>query len=283
MSHNVAPAIVGSRRAAARRGLLLFLSLVAVFNVIFTTVVVKTGNTVWFVVLMWSVALASVICRLVLREGFGDVSFRFGGRRTFYVLLGAVVFPIAIGLVAYGAAWVTGLADYQSPPRGFLGALLLAATATTAVSCLFTLGEEIGWRGYMLTRLIDAGVPRPVLVSGLIWAFWHAPLIISGAYVVNSGGSKLLGLAGFVVTVVSLAFVIARVRLETGSIWPAVVLHASWNSVIQNAFDHASAGPGAGIWLGEGGALVAGVAVIATTLAWRGRWTTLRSPGDPLR
>ena len=147
MSHKVAPAIVGSRRAAARRGLLLFLSLVAVFNVIFTTVVVKTGNTVWFVVLMWSVALASVICRLVLREGFGDVSFRFGGRRTFYVLLGAVVFPIAIGLVAYGAAWVTGLADYQSPPRGFLGALLLAATATTAVSCLFTLGEEIGWRG----------------------------------------------------------------------------------------------------------------------------------------
>ena len=41
-------------------------------------------------------------------------------------------------------------------------------------------GEEIGWRGYMLTRLIDAGVPAPVIVSGLIWGLWHVPLIVAG-------------------------------------------------------------------------------------------------------
>jgi membrane protease YdiL (CAAX protease family) len=270
------------RKAKARRGLALFFTLVVTFNALFTAVAVGTGNTAWFLALMWSVAVSSVICRLVLREGFGDVSFRFGGRRTLYVLLAAAAYPVAIGLVSYGIAWATGIADYHTPPHGFVPGLLLAATVSTAVGCLATTGEEIGWRGYMLTRLIDAGVPRPVLVSGLIWAAWHAPLIITGLYVVNHGGSTVVGLAGFAMTTISAAFVIARVRLETGSIWPAIVLHAAWNSVIQSAFDPATSGSGAGLWLGEGGMLVGIVSVIAAALASRGRWTRLRAPGTPV-
>jgi membrane protease YdiL (CAAX protease family) len=64
-------------------------------------------------------------------------------------------------------------------------------------------GEEIGWRGYLLTRLIDAGVPRPVLVSGLIWALWHAPLLVGGVY--PRGPSIALSLSMFTVTVVAVA------------------------------------------------------------------------------
>ncbi|MFI5960198.1 type II CAAX prenyl endopeptidase Rce1 family protein [Cryptosporangium sp. NPDC051539] len=270
------------RRMKARRGLVLFLSLVAIFNLIFVAIVVETDDTRWFLALMWSVALASVICRLFLREGFRDVSFRFGGWRTLRILLAAIAYPIAIGLIAYGIAWATGLAEYTDPPHGFLTGLLLGATVTTAVACLSTTGEEIGWRGYLLTRLIEAGVPRPVLSSGVIWALWHAPLIITGSYVVNSGGSKIIGLVGFALTTISSAFVIARVRLETGSIWPAVVLHAAWNSIIQSAFDPATTGDGAQTWLGEGGVLVSVVAVVAAALASRGRWTKLLAPGEPL-
>src|SRR3712207_7188827 len=48
------------------------------------------------------------------------------------------------------------------------------------VGLVLAAGEEIGWRGYMLTRLIDAGVPRPVFASGLIWALWHVPLVLGG-------------------------------------------------------------------------------------------------------
>jgi membrane protease YdiL (CAAX protease family) len=201
---------------------------------------------VWLLALMWSVAVSSGICRLVLREGFRDVSFRFGGRRTLVVLLAAMAYPVGIAVVAYGIAWGTGIAQYHTPPRGFLLGLLLAATVSTALNCLATTGEEIGWRGYMLTRLIDAGVRRPVLVSGLIWAAWHVPLIVTGVYEVNHGGSTIAGLAGFAMTTVSSAFVIARVRFETGSIWPPIVLHAAWNSVIQGAFDPATSGTGAG-------------------------------------
>ena len=59
---------------------------------------------------------------------------------------------------------------------------LLTATLGAVVGCLSAFGEEVGWRGYMLTRLIVADVPKPVLVSGLIWALLHIPLILSGQY-----------------------------------------------------------------------------------------------------
>ena len=42
--------------------------------------------------------------------------------------------------------------------------------------------EEVGLRGYMLTRLFAARVPQPLFVSGVIWSLWHFPLILSGVY-----------------------------------------------------------------------------------------------------
>jgi membrane protease YdiL (CAAX protease family) len=101
--------------------------------------------------LMWSAAVASIVCRLVLREGFRDVSFRFGGARTLGFVAAGVAFPFVIGFVAYGVGWATGLADYVAPPGGFVAGLLLAATLGTVLSCVWA-GEEIGWRGYLLTR-----------------------------------------------------------------------------------------------------------------------------------
>src|SRR5262245_12685043 len=87
----------------------------------------------------------------------------------------------------------------------------------------------------MLTRLIDAGVPKPVLASGIIWGVWHVPLILGGVYF--AGPSPALSALFWMVTATSFSFVFARLRLETGSVWPAIALHASWNSIIQVAFD----------------------------------------------
>lgn len=64
----------------------------------------------------------------------------------------------------------------------------------------------------------------------------------------------------------------ARLRLETGSVWPAIALHASWNSIIQVAFDPASTGAGAAVWVGESGILVALTMIVAAVVFARGRW-----------
>src|SRR3712207_2044549 len=136
----------------------------------------------------------------------------------------------------------------------------------------------------MLTRLIDAGVPRPVLASGLIWALWHVPLVLAGVYA--AGPSPLLSAVLILVGITSFGYVIARLRLETGSVWPAIVLHTAWNSVILRGFDPATTGAGTMLWVGESGILTTLALLAAAVVFSRGRWTILREPpkheGAPL-
>jgi uncharacterized protein len=276
----------------ARRGLAIYLGVVIVLTALFDVLII-TFSPLWIQGRMFAPAVASVVARLVLREGFADVSFRFGGRRTWKMILLAVVFPIIVGLVAYGIAWATGLAPFDPQPLGlvasFVGStaspvtifvVLVALTATvgTFIAAVSAAGEEIGWRGYMLTRLIDAGVPRPVLVSGLIWGLWHVPLIIAGVYV--AGSSSVVSVVLFMVAVTSMGFVLARMRLETGSLWPAIVLHGAWNSIIQGAFDPVSMGAGTTLWVGEAGILTALAVVVAAIIFSRGHWTIRRVPEE---
>ena len=270
-------------RLQARRGVLLFVGLVVVFDVLLTTAVVTTGDARWIYALMWSVAVASVICRLLLREGFRDVSFRFGGLRTLAYVVAGFAFPIVFGAVVYGIAWITGLATYVSPPDGFLPMLLMAATVGALLNMSLAAGEEIGWRGYLLTRMIDSGLPRPVLVGGVIWALWHVPGIVAGVYLADTGQSRLLTALLFIGYITAFSFVFARFRLATGSIWPAIVLHGAWNSIIQGPFDGSTGGANAGLWTGEGGILVMlGMVGVAVVIVFVRPWRMLRSPGDPI-
>jgi membrane protease YdiL (CAAX protease family) len=155
--------------------------------------------------------------------------------------------------------------------------IVVAATIVTIYSVRTAAGEEIGWRGYMLTRLIDAGLPKPILVSGLIWGLWHVPLILGGVYLV--GPPPLLAAVLWMVTATAFSFVFARLRLETGSVWPAITLHSAWNAIIQTAFDPASHGAGAELWIGESGILIALTMIVAAVVFSCGRWTICRTPG----
>ena len=80
------------------------------------------------------------------------------------------------------------------------------------------------------------------------------------------------------VTATAFSFVFARLRLETGSVWPAIALHAAWNAIIQAAFDPASTGAGTELWIGESGIFVALTMIVAAIIFSRGRWTIRRVP-----
>jgi membrane protease YdiL (CAAX protease family) len=130
----------------------------------------------------------------------------------------------------------------------------------------------------MLTRLIDAGVPAPVIVSGLIWGLWHVPLIVAGI-IYGAHPSTALAVGVFMVSATSAGVIIARFRLDTGSTWPPIAFHAAYNSVIQTAFTPATAGPDAPLWVEEAGILVAVTLVLVAVLFSLGRWRMLRWPG----
>jgi membrane protease YdiL (CAAX protease family) len=273
-------------RQKARRGLAIFFAILVPLSAIFEVLIITTGDFSWLILLVWVPALASVVARLVLHEGFSDVSFRLGGRRGWRAIVLALVFPIVVGLIAYGVAWMTTLArfaprsdlagDAVSPLTALVVILAVSTTIGTVTLTLTAAGEEIGWRGYMLTHLIDAGVPRPVLVSGLLWGLWHIAGTLTGVYA--TGPWPVLSAVLLVVTITSLGYVIGRMRLETGSIWPAIAVHAAWNSIIVGAFDSATTGAGAALWVGESGVLTALTLVVAAFLFSRGRWTIRRQP-----
>ena len=92
---------------------------------------------------------------------------------------------------------------------------------------VLVIGEEIGWRGFLLPVLL--GRMSPLLasgVTGVLWAFWHAPLyFIPG---MPSFGDPFLA---FVAWVIPLTFVLTWLWLRTRSVIVTTVAHGSANVV----------------------------------------------------
>ena len=290
MDHTIAVA-----KQTARRGLTVYFVVLVVGSAFFETRILQTGESInkvqrLILALMYMPALASLVARFTLREGFGDVSLRWGGREGSRGVLLGWVYPMAVGFLAYGIAWTMGLAEFQRPlsPRSHLyldsaaanltASFILMATLGTGVGCLSAFGEELGWRGYMLTRLITAGVPKPVFMSGLIWAFWHVPLILSGQYA--SGPQPWLSAILFVIGVVATGYLTAYLRLQSGSVWPAVITHSAWNAIIQGTFDRATVGTPLAV--GESGWLTMIASVVMLLLMAHGSWSLQLRPTERL-
>lgn len=232
-----------------------------------------------------SPGLASVITRLLRGEGFADVSFRRRGPRMKQALLLALGLPLVVGTAAYGVAYLLGLIEFNPPP---FPAAVSPPLAQFAVNLAFVLtvgillllpstgGEEIGWRGYLLPRLIEARLPQPILLSALIWGAWHLPVVFAGVYL--PGTSLLPAVVLLMLATLAFGTLLAWMRLATGSIWPCILAHAAWNSVINGAFTPATTETGARLWTGETGVLVV-LALVLATLLLRRSWQPDRIDG----
>jgi hypothetical protein len=232
--------------------------------------------------LMWTPAIASLLVRLIRREGFRGIGFRVRSRGMLALIGLAIAFPIIVGFISYGGAWLSGLAEFRSlvpggaaaadtgtaagmnPATGLLLSIGKAATIVTLFGTVMVAGEEIGWRGYMTGVLMKSGLRAPYVVGGLIWATWHTPLILSGQY--TSGPYPVISALTFAVLAVALHSLYSHWWARSGSLLPAIVAHSAWNSVIQHPFDGHTAGEGAWLWLGDSGILVVAVAAVLIAL-----------------
>ena len=138
----------------------------------------------------------------------------------------AVALTIPLALTATGLAVAT-LAGWYSPGHLPGPATITPLALSALVSVPLYFGEELGWQGYLLPRLLRHGRTRGLLIGGAIWGAWHVPMTaLGGSY---PGHSILLGIPVAVVTAMLLGTVIATVRLTTGSVWAAVATHISLN------------------------------------------------------
>jgi membrane protease YdiL (CAAX protease family) len=136
--------------------------------------------------------------------------------------------PLALGILVAGAATsaaalaAAGVAgdDVLAAVRDH-GAILAGHLALQLA--IIALGEEIGWRGWLLPTLAARTTRlRASLGVGAIWGLWHAPALVQGG--MASGGMLLVGALGLSILFTALWALAGRRPFV------AVVAHATVNA-----------------------------------------------------
>ncbi len=164
----------------------------------------------------------------------------------------------------------------------FTGRLLTVMALGGALNLVFALGEALGWRGTLSPRLESLwGRPAAVVVGGVVWGLWHAPLILLGYNYPDA--PRWLGLVAMVVLCTGMGGILYWLTVRFGSVWPAALAHGV-NNATAALIMAALLAPGAsldtvnGSALGWPGWVVYGAAVIVGLVAVRRR--RLAFPAD---
>ena len=190
--------------------------------------------------------ICHVLTRVITKEGFnfsGDDNSYFGivfkdGKWKYFLL--AFLLPwfyseagnlieLALDPVRYDPEYYISLGI----EKRLLFILPAAAIVTGIVGSFAAFGEEGGWRGYMMPKLIKImGRGRALIVGGIIWGLWHAPLTCVGHnFGMDYPGFPYLGIILMCLFCTALGTVLMYVTIKTNSIWPAAFMHAVNNSV----------------------------------------------------
>lgn len=155
----------------------------------------------------------------------------------------AIALPILIVLVIpWGIATLLGFASFTgfdpSVPDWLVNTVIGFALVT-----FLALGEEIGWRGYLLPRMQQLMPKRhAALAVGFIHGLFHLPLILLTTTYNDVGNRALVSVT--VVTAITAAGVLyAWLRDRSGSVWPVAIAHSAVNTVIDGAFLFAVVSP----------------------------------------
>ena len=213
----------------------------------------EVGSTLYVIALvavMFVPGLSALFVRLfVERQGFADAGLRWGRGRYY---LAAWLLPVVFGAAAFGLAiwlrqaefdpWMTELMvqiktrvpETKLPPFARLRVYVILGSLTQAVliNTIPCLGEEFGWRGYLLMRLLPLGTGRALVLTGAIWGVWHAPIILQGH---NYPDHPALGVPLMIGFCILLGVIFGWLRLASGSVFTAAVAHASINGPANTA------------------------------------------------
>ncbi|MCE7043181.1 CPBP family intramembrane glutamic endopeptidase [Dyadobacter sp. CY312] len=150
-----------------------------------------------------------------------------------YILIFAL--PILIMLIGIG------IFHLSAKPVGPFSLPKLGSVLWLVGSGLFAgpLGEELGWRGYLLPKLQErySSFKCGVLI-GLVWFCWHIPLFFApvGALVAN-GDITVLYVSVYLIATMCLSFLFTYLsNITQGSVFVAILTHLSINSGLAIVF-----------------------------------------------
>lgn len=126
--------------------------------------------------------------------------------------------------------------NLQGIPLGMVGIIQFISAVTYApiINMFAALGEEAGWRGYMTPALEKwMGKKAALVVSGIIWAIWHGPLIVLAGYEYGTGyaGEPFLGILMMCGFTTAMGIVLSYFYEKSQSIWVPALMHGALNGV----------------------------------------------------
>ena len=203
---------------------------------------------------MFIPAIGVLITRLITKEGFQNVWIRpniKGNIKTYLLayfgpavltVLGAIIYFIIFqGTFDADCGYMKLTLEAAGTPTETIPMPLSALMLIQAVQAIFLgpilnfitcFGEEWGWRGYLLPKMSEKISLVPMLlINGVIWGLWHAPLTIVGHnYGVGYVGFPFTGILAMCLFCFVMGTFLSYVSLKTKSCIPAVLGHGAINA-----------------------------------------------------
>ncbi|MBI9048176.1 MAG: CPBP family intramembrane metalloprotease [Anaerolineaceae bacterium] len=241
--------------SSPKNKIITFLFLMILFSSIFYYFILSAGSLqaqggLYVLGLMWCPGAAGMITQLLYERTLRGLGWKFG---KFKYLAIAYLLPIGYCLISYGITWISGLGHFpnnefvkiiqgsfpaETSSTGVLILLYILMMATLGLpgGIISGIGEEIGWRGFFVPELCKVtSYTKAMFISGIVWMIWHMPLIFFSDYNLP-GVPKIYAAAMFTLLIIGISFAFGWLRMVSGSLWPAAILHASHNLFVQNVF-----------------------------------------------
>ena len=230
----------------SKKALTVFMSLVILLSGI-AEALYCAGRIEWVVaLLMWVPAVSAFIASGVAmadnKDKFNPIKlFRYSGIRfcnPLYVLLGIVI-PFIYLFIPYRIYWTMHPENFGYSGVAFsivLKDLALYTVICVLISLITALGEEIGWRGFMLPAFVQRLGDKGALAAvSIFWCLWHFPLLIFSDYM--EGTPVWYKLIAFVLCIFPVGIIAGILTFWSKSVWPAAFVHAAHNAFDQTVFD----------------------------------------------
>jgi len=228
-----------------------FLVLAFGLSSIFYALIITGGEGIdpWLLPLMLCPGVGAILTKLIFDRSLKGLGWKPGPAK--WLGLGYLL-PILYGAVIYGLVWLVGLGGFttdvvaEDVGRGMPDAsraqmvvvytLYLATIVYVRGGLPGSLGEELGWRGFLFPELQRmTSFTTASLISGVVWTLYHLPLMLFSDY--NSAAPIAFQVVVFFISTIAHTFVNNWLRAKSGSVWPAVLLHTSHNVFVSHVYD----------------------------------------------
>jgi len=193
------------------------------------------------------VPLVLAVIFYFLQKDSIDVQIRqFTNHITLKSLVFAVVFPFFLIILIGALSLIAGVNEFHADvlmERLQLPSILTYLGLVIAIMPAM-LGEEYGWRGYLLPTLTPKlGKVQATLIVGIVWGVWHIPSYYLAYSAAGIGDPLLLTTLGVLFNI-AFAFPMSYCYYLTKNIIPCMILHGIWDVTMVSVAFASPAVPG---------------------------------------